>query len=240
VHDSLHEAARFPLTRRSAVLAAASDDPAVRATALGALAAAYWKPAYKHVRVKWRASSADAADHVQSFFGRAAERGFFQDYDPARARFRTFFKVCLDRHVSNAAAAAQRDKRGGPAAALNFEEAETELERQGAAAWESPEDCFEREWRRALFSRGLVALEAWCAAEGKPEVWKAFAAYDLCEPPRPRYGDLAAELKLPVTTITNHLALARRTLRTLVWEDLRALTATDRELAEEASAAGLT
>lgn len=237
--DSLNEAAGFPLTRPSAVLGAASSDPQVRARAWEALVAGYWLPAYKHVRVKWRASAADAADQVQSFFARAVERDFFQGYDPQRARFRTFFKLCLDRAVSNAGAAERREKRGGGGPALDFAAAERELEQAGAAAWESPEDCFDREWKRALFSRALVALERWALEQGKPQVWQAFASYDLAEPPRPRYEDLAQRLGVPATTITNHLALARRTLRGLVRDELAALTANDRELFEEASAVGV-
>lgn len=237
--DTFNEAAGFPLTRPSAVQGAASGDPAERARAWDALVAGYWLPAYKHVRVKWRAGAADAADLVQSFFARAMERDFFQGYEPSRARFRTFFKLCLDRHVSNAAAAEQRDKRGGGALALDFAAAERELEQAGAAAWESPEDCFDREWKRALFARALVALERWCREQGKSQVWEAFAAYDLAEPPRPRYEDLARQLGVPATTITNHLSLARRTLRALVRDELAALTASDRELFEEASAVGV-
>lgn len=229
----------FPLTRQSAVRGAASEDPEVRERSWTTLVGAYWKPAYKHVRVKWSLPAADAADQVQAFFARAVERDLFEGYDPDRARFRTFFKVCLDRQVSNAAAAAQREKRGGPIAALDFDAAERELAQAGAAAWQSPEDCFDREWRRALFSRGLDALQAWCEAEDKRAVWEAFARYDLCDPPRPRYQDLAAQLGLPATTVTNHLALARRKLRQLVLAELEALTATDRELEEETAAVGL-
>lgn len=239
VADSLNEAAGFPATRRSAVLGAASDDPIVRERSWQALVQAYWKPAYKHVRVKWNAPAADAADQVQAFFERAVRQDFFAGYEPAKARFRTFFKLCLDRHVSNAGQAALREKRGGPAAALDFADAERELELAGAAAWESPEELFDREFKRALFARGLAALEVWCTAEGKQEVWSAFCRYDLADPPRPKYDAIAAELKLPVTTITNHLSLARRKLKALVWDELTELTASDGELREEASAAGL-
>jgi DNA-directed RNA polymerase specialized sigma24 family protein len=237
--DSLSEAAGFPGTRRSAVLGAASDDPIVRERSWRALVEAYWKPAYKHVRVKWKAQAPDAADHVQAFFERAVHREFFAGYQPERARFRTFFKLCLDRHVSSAGQAAAREKRGGLAAALDFADAERELELAGAAAWESPEEVFEREFKRALFGRGVQALEAWCRSEGKPQVWEAFRRYDLGDPPRPKYDALASELSLPVTTITNHLALARRKLKELVLGELQLVTASDGELREEVSEAGL-
>ena len=44
---------------------------------------------------------------------RAFEREYLDRYDPAKARFRTFVRVCLDGFLANAAAAASRLKRGG-------------------------------------------------------------------------------------------------------------------------------
>jgi RNA polymerase sigma factor (sigma-70 family) len=227
----------FPTTRRSAVRGAASSDAAERERSWTALLNGYWRPAYKHLRVKWKLGREEAEDTVQSFFARAVEKDFFKGYQPERARFRTFLKLCLDRHHANERTAQARQKRAAPA--LDFASAEAELDRAGAAAFEHPDECFDREWRRHVFARAVEALEAWCRSEGKPQVFEAFRRYDLCEPPRPRYEDLAAALGLPVTTITNHLALARRQLRQQVLEQLAELTATERELAEEASLFGL-
>lgn len=211
-----------------------SADPVERDRSWEALVKAYWKPAYKHLRIKWKAGPDDARDSVQGFFERALERDFFDGYDPAVARFRTFFKLCLDRHQSNAVRARAR---GGKT--LDFAEAEAELERAGAAAYASPDDVFDREWRRQLFADAVSALEARCSREGKGAVFAIFRAYDLSEPPRPRYEDLAATHGLPVTTVTNHLAWARRTLRANVLEALLAITATERELDDETREAGL-
>ena len=43
----------------------------------------------------------DAEDLTQGFFTRAMEKEFFGGYDPAKARFRTFLRTCLDRFVAN-------------------------------------------------------------------------------------------------------------------------------------------
>lgn len=229
----------FPLTQRSAVLGAHSDDPVVRERSWSALVSAYWKPAYKHVRIKWKANPDDARDSIQGFFEKALEREFFSGYQPEVARFRTFFKTCLDRYVSNELKAAARQKRGGPAAGLAFADAELELERAGAAAWESPDEAFEREWRRQLFTTALATLQQRAEEQGKQAAFAAFQRYDLSEPPRPRYEDLARELQVPVTTVTNHLSWARGQLRALVLEQLETITATEQELSVEAQAAGV-
>ena len=84
----------FPATLQSVVLGARSEDPAERQRSFQALVAAYWKPVYKTIRLGWKRSNEDAKDLTQGFFARAMEKDFFTSYDPARARFRTFLRVC--------------------------------------------------------------------------------------------------------------------------------------------------
>ena len=74
---------------------------------------AYWKPVFKYLRLKWHAPAEDAADLTQAFFLRAFEKSFFADFDPRRARFRTYLRTCLDGFVTNARKADTRQKRGG-------------------------------------------------------------------------------------------------------------------------------
>ena len=235
--DSAIGNARFPTTHRSAVRGAASEDPVTRERAWGALVRAYWKPAYKHVRIRWKASREDAEDATQGFFARAMERDFLAAFDPERGRFRTFFRVCLDRFVSNEKKSAGREKRGGGAAPLplDFAEAEREIALAGAAAWASPEEIFDREWRRSLFALAIGEFAAECEAAGKAGHFALFAAYDLAEPDaRPTYEDLARERGLPATTVTNHLAYARRELRRILLAKLEEITETEDELHYEA------
>lgn len=187
----------FPTTHRSAVQGVRSEDAGERERSWETLVAAYWKPAYKHLRLKWKQTPQGAEDTVQSFFARAHEKDFFASYDPAKARFRTFFKLCLDRHQSN------ERKR---VLHVDFTEAEGELERSARV---DPDAVFDLEWKRQLFVSGVEALRAQVDAT----VFRIFEQYDLCDPPRPRYEDLAREHALPVTTITNRLAKARRLLR---------------------------
>src|SRR5688572_5425203 len=67
----------FPTTRWSALIGIASESEPERQRSWSALTAAYWKPAYKHVRVKWKKAPEDAEDLIQSFFARALEKDFF-------------------------------------------------------------------------------------------------------------------------------------------------------------------
>jgi RNA polymerase sigma factor (sigma-70 family) len=237
IRDDRLAGARFLTTRPSAVVGLRSADDAERTRSWDAIVSAYWKPAYKHVRLKWRCTPDDAADLVQSFFERAIERGFFDGYDAELARFRTFVRVCLDRFVSNERKAAGRLKRGGGAerVALDFDGAERELARVDPQA--SVEELFDREWRRAIFEWGVDALRERCERDSKASAYEIFSRYDLAETEaRPTYGEIADALGLPVTTVTNQLAWARRELAQLVHERLGELTATDDELTAEARA----
>src|ERR1044071_3864329 len=101
----------FPATRSSVMASIRSADLEVRRQAFGVLVSAYWKPGYKHLRLRWNTSPEDAQDLTQDFFTQALDKGFFAGYDPARARFRTYLRVCLDGFVANERRAARRQKR---------------------------------------------------------------------------------------------------------------------------------
>jgi RNA polymerase sigma factor (sigma-70 family) len=228
----------FPPTRESLVRAASSPEPAIRRQAFGALAEGYWSPVYKYLRRKWRADAAEAEDLTQGFFTRAFEKRFFDRFDPARARFRTFLRTCLDGFVANERQSSERLKRGGGAVVLSLdvELAERELARDPRAEVRDYEAWFHHEWVRALFTRAVSALERRCREEGRTTAFEVFRRYDLAEDEaeRPTYDALGRALGLPVTQVTNHLSAMRRDLRREVLDALRALTASDEEFRAEA------
>jgi RNA polymerase sigma factor (sigma-70 family) len=229
--------AAFPATRGSVVRAAGSADAAVRRQAQEALIAAYWKPVYKYVRFKWGAANEDAKDLTQAFFARAMERDFFDRFDPTKARFRTFLRVCVDGFVANERRAAGRLKRG-PAELLplDFEGAEGEFCRHPPAAGSDPDDFFRREWLRELFALAVEDLRHECAASDRNTHFALFERYDLDGPDAAEgltYARLGEEFGLPATQVTNYLALARREFRRLLLDRLRECTAGEEEYQQE-------
>ena len=230
---------RFPVTRRSVLLAARDADPEVRRAAFGTLVESYWKPVYKYLRAQDRLGAEDARDLTQAFFAQALEKETFGRYDPDRARFRTFLRLCLDGFVTNERKAAGRLKRGGGIAplSLDFASAEQELALQGAAGTLGPEEYFHREWVRALFARAVETLRERCEGTGRGLRFALFERYDLEEPGaggRPTYASLAAEHGVTPEKVTNELSAARRELRAIVLETLRELTGSEAELRAEA------
>jgi DNA-directed RNA polymerase specialized sigma24 family protein len=230
----------FPATRHSIVAAIRSRHSEVRRSAFETLATTYWKPVFKYVRLKWHASPDDAADLTQGFFLRALEKDFFAGFDPARARFRTYLRTCLDGYVSNARKADTRLKRGGGVTLvpIDVDEAERELGLQAANAIDDFDAYFHREWLRGLFAVAAARLRDACAARGRVDRFTAFEQYDLAgdEARRPTYAELARRLGLSTIDVTNELAAARREFRRLVLEALREQCASDEEFEAESRA----
>jgi RNA polymerase sigma factor (sigma-70 family) len=221
---------KFPATRWSVIEAARSGDPNEKERALETLFAAYWKPIYKYVRVRWTRSAEDAQDLTQGFFTTLLERELLGQYDPTKGRLRTFLRVCIDSFVMNQGKAAQRQKRGGNVlhVSLDFEAAEDELRARGRAmhgdalpSRDSIDQFFEKEWIRSLFSLAVEDLRKLCENRRRETTFRLFEEYDLDGEQDISYGRLAQKHGIPVTDVTNALAWARREFRRIVLDRLR-------------------
>jgi RNA polymerase sigma-70 factor (ECF subfamily) len=213
---------RFPSTQLSLLEATTAGVPN---SALERVAGLYWKPVYRFIRLKFRKGNEDAKDLTQSFFATAIQREFFARFDPEKGSFRTYLRMAVERFAASEHAAANRQRRGG---GVVFESVDDQ-----PATTESPEDVFEREWQRQLFVLGLEDLRALCEERGKQIQFRIFEVYDLTGGDHPSYAELAVIHGIAETSVTNHLAWARRMLRTSVTGRLRAVTSGERELREE-------
>ncbi len=232
---------QFPVTRWSVIDAVKSAAPAEQARALDTLFAAYWKPIYKYVRLRWNRPAEDAQDLTQGFFAEVLERELMAKYDPAKSKLRTYLRLCVDSFVMNQEKAARRQKRGGNAThvALDFQAAEGELAGAtiDAASIPSPkslEEFFEKEWVRSLFALAVEDLRKFCAQ--RERTFRLFEDYDLSGDPEISYEKLAVEYAIPVTDVTNALSWARREFRRIALERLRELCGSDEEFRREARA----
>jgi RNA polymerase sigma factor (sigma-70 family) len=228
---------RFPETRHSAIAAAQGGSAADRALAHETIVAAYWRPVYKYIRIKWRSPDEEAKDLTQGFFLNALEKDFLDAYRPEKGSFRTYLRVCLEGFLANERKSSRRIKRGGQATLLrlDFLTAEGELRQIEIPQDDSPDRFFTREWTRSLFELALQTLREQCEERGKQIHYQLFERYDLSEDAhRPTYTQLATEFDLPATSVTNYLAATRRDFRRIVLERLRLITATSREFESEA------
>jgi RNA polymerase sigma factor (sigma-70 family) len=230
---------QFPTTRGSLLIAVRSGEVEVRRRALETLIAAYWKPVYKYIRLRWERSNEESKDLTQEFFTRLLEKDYLERYDPRRARLRTFLRVCVDGLVANEWKAAHRLKRGGEAQflSLDFDSAEGELSSVELKDPRDMEDFFTREWVRSVFEMALERLREECERKAKQKHFRLFELYDVEEGGRElTYEQAAVQLGIKVSDVTNYLAYARREFRRIVLDILRETTESEEEYRREALA----
>lgn len=233
--NEMPPAGGFPVTRHSVIERIRDDNPDTRRAAFGDLVEGYWKPVYKHLRVTWRLDADEARDLTQGFFAEAFQKAWLERFEPEKARFRTFVRVCADRFVMNARQARARLKRGGGAhtVPLDFDAADRELS-ELAAAPAAVDDFFHQEFVRALFERALEALRADCRASGRTVPLALFERYDVAPEEGVSYAQLAREFSITTTQVTNYLAQVRRAFRQRALEALRGLCGSEAEFRREA------
>lgn len=228
---------QFPSTHWSIIEATRSTHADDRQRALEALIQAYWKPVYKYIRLHWKKDNEPAKDLTQDFFLRLIEKRLLDRFDPARARLRTYLRICVDGLVMNEGKSAKRLKRGGEATllSLDFESAEAELPRLQVATSDDPESFFAREFARSLFAIAVDRLRRECSEKGKQVHFALLELYDIEEGGKElTYEQVATRFGIKPTDVTNYLAYARREFRRIVLDELRAMTATEEEFRREA------
>jgi RNA polymerase sigma factor (sigma-70 family) len=221
--------------------AARSRDPEERSRALDTLFAAYWRPVYKYVRLRWNRPAEDAQDLTQGFFAELLQRDLLAKYDTTKSRLRTYLRLCVDSFVMNEDKAARRQKRGGNVfhVALDFAAAEGELDGAtiDAAAIPSPEsleEFFEKEWVRSLFTLAVDDLRILSETRKRDTAFQLFEEYDLDGDAQVSYESLAQKHQIPATDVTNALAWARREFRGFALQRLREICGSDEEFRREA------
>lgn len=238
--DSSASPGAFPPTRLSVLVDARAGDPSVRARSLDILAQGYWAPVYKYLRLRWKKPSSEAEELTQSFFLAAVEKDFFSGYEPSKARFRTFLRVCVDRFASDEHKASRRLKRGGGASPLSFDVVSAESEIAHSSPGDDVEKLFDREFRRSLFSIAVESLRTELTSKGREKHFRVFERYDLTPgESRPSYDALGQELGMKTTDVTYSLHFARQAFRRHVLERLRELTVDDEEFEIEARSLGV-
>jgi RNA polymerase sigma factor (sigma-70 family) len=224
----------FPPTMLSAVISAGSAEAEPRRRAWDRLVRAYRPAVLSYVAARFGRSKSDAEDAVDSFFARCIAQSTFESFDPEKARFRTFLRVCLDRFVTDELRAERAIKRGGGNLAAHVDL--DDLKHEPAADLPSAEAAFDAEWVRRVVTLAVEQMRDELTASGKTEHFRVFELYHLQSEDAPPYATLAKELGISVFDLTNRLSFARRKFKAAVLEVLRDLTANEAEWREEARA----
>ena len=227
--------AHFAETAWGMVERARDASPQVRQLGLEELARKYWKPVYHYLRVAWAKSNEDAKDLAQAFFLWLADGRALDRYAPERASFRTFLKSLLRHFVQHHDEALDRLKRGGGQTLLRIDDDDAPL--AGLVAdprAPSPDEAFEREWRRALMARAVERVRRRLQSQGDDVKFRVFERYYLNESPEdPTYAAIAEDLRLKEGDVKHALADVREEVRKEIRAELEQTVARPEDLQEE-------
>ncbi|HLG42608.1 MAG TPA: sigma-70 family RNA polymerase sigma factor [Planctomycetota bacterium] len=198
------DAAAFPLTRWTAVLAA--KEGATARENLDYLIRVYWKPVYRYIRVGWSKSNEDAKDLAQDFFASLLARESLKSVGPEKGRFRSFLKAALKNFLMQEKRDAGRQKRSAKAVV------DIEVDLPDLKA-DTPDEAFDREWAATVLDSALEKLEKALNDEGKSVYFTMFREFYFGSAGQLSYDQLADKHGLKRFDVGNHLKTARAKFR---------------------------
>ena len=179
------------------------------------LCSRYWKPVYAFVRRRgWNAE--EARDLTQEYFSRFLEKELVRRADRSRGRFRNFVLITVERFLRDELDKRTRRRKAHERMADRVREA-------GPPSGADPEEEFNRELARELIGRVLERLQAHCAERSQERYFLAFRARveGSAEGRAPTYEQIARDLGVSVTDVTNAIHRAGRIFRMLLREEIR-------------------
>jgi RNA polymerase sigma-70 factor (ECF subfamily) len=148
--------------------------------------------------VRRQGHDADAArDITQSYFAELLEKGYLEDYDPARGRFRVFLRTSVRNYMSKERAKAGTLRRGGHLDLVSLDsDALEERYKREPADRVTPEEIFERRWTLELLDRVLGRLRQEQQEIGSEEQFARLEGFLTGDGSEGRYREVAVHLGL--------------------------------------------
>ncbi len=227
--------AAFASTHWSVVLLAAQSQPPVTAqAALTNFCQAYWPPLYTFLRRRGH-SPTDAQDLTQAFFVHLLEQNTLARASREKGRLRTFLLGSLQHFLANEHDRAQAFKRGGGKQIVSMNDQLVEAEAAMLATVPGDEaGRYDHHWAASLVQRAWEQLDAAMVAEGKKELIEAlkpFVVGGAVAPPDQH--DVAARLRMPISTFRNSLHRLRQRYRESVRSEVARTVTGPSEIDEE-------
>jgi RNA polymerase sigma-70 factor (ECF subfamily) len=221
----------FGSTRWSIVLAARSGSP----EELADLCGGYWPALYAYLRRRGYTPE-DAQDLTQSYFARLLEKGFLQQADAARGRFRSFLLASLKHFVANEWHREHAQKRGGVAHMLSLQDpthAETLYAAAQATVDLTPERLYERNWALTVLEHATTALAGEFASAGKQAVFDGLKQFLTGDAGELKYSQAAASLGMSEGAARVAVYRMRGRFRDLLRAEIGRTVEDDAEVDEE-------
>jgi RNA polymerase sigma-70 factor (ECF subfamily) len=216
------KASPLPKTDWRLIRASEARDAKKRRAALSRFYGLYWRPLLYNV--SRRGYDPDTAcDLTQSFFIHLIETRALAAACPSKGRFRTFLLALLDRYLADQYKHARRQKRGGGAAHLSFDDPVlVELAGLSDPGRRPDEDsASDLAWGRALLDRAFDRLEKEHRADERRRLFVGLRPHLYSLEPDKVYARLSRHLGRPRATLRSDLRRLRLRHLELLREELR-------------------
>jgi RNA polymerase sigma-70 factor (ECF subfamily) len=224
---------RWVTTSWTQVLAARDAPSSESRQALESLCRTYWYPLYTFVRRQGEGPD-DARDLTQAYFALLLEKGYLEDFDPARGRFRVFLMASIRNFLSKERERARAWKRGGQAEIVSLDAKDVEGRyRLEPVDQLTPEQVFERRWALTLLERVLDRLGQELAAAGREKEFERLKGFLTGEQPKVPYRDVAAELGTSEGAVKTSVHRLRQRFGALLREAIAETVASPNEVDDE-------
>jgi RNA polymerase sigma-70 factor (ECF subfamily) len=168
--------------------------PRPRRQALESLCRVYWYPLYALVRRQGH-DAEEPRDLTQAYFAELLEKGYLDDYDPERGRFRSFLMASVKHFLSKQREKALAWKRGGRADVVSLDVQEVEGRyRIEPVDRLTPEQIFERRWALIVLERALARLRREQEDADRGTEFARLEGFLTGQQATASYRDVAAEL----------------------------------------------
>jgi RNA polymerase sigma-70 factor (ECF subfamily) len=224
---------RFATTSWTQVLAARGSPSSESRAALESLCKVYWYPLYAFVRRQGHGPE-ESRDLTQSYFSELLEKGYLEDFDPSRGRFRVFLRASLQHFLSKERDRSRAQKRGGSAGVLSLDDRDLEGRyRHEPADRLTPEEIFERRWALVILERTLGRLRSEFSERGRKEEFEILKGYLTGEAPKVPYRQAASRLKTTEEAVKTAVHRLRQKFGRLLREEIAETVSTPEEIDDE-------
>lgn len=212
-----HRSSTFETTRWSLVARSGSRDAAIRARALGEIAASYWLPLYAYLRRSGTRPD-DASDRVQGLFTKLIEGDGLRELDrDGPGRFRGWLLAALRNHGRDLARSEGTLRRAGGAGVRRISPAEAEARFAAAGLGDlAPEVAYDRAWAAEILRTARRSLRSEAIVEGRVDEFDRLADALLGDAAGDDRAALAASLRISPVALRVRLHRLRERLRVAV------------------------
>ncbi len=162
-----HEA--FPTTGWSHVMLAGKDSHKAR-SALNELCQKYWRPIYAFARHRGNTPH-DAEDLTQGYFADLLDRGYIEQADQTKGRFRAFLIHDFKLYMARVASKAGAKKRGGGLHFIPIDSTWAETRHETGSHQADSDQYYDRQWALDTVAHARERLAKDYADQGKHQLF---------------------------------------------------------------------